>query len=164
MLEIEKSFLVRKLPANLSSFKSEKIKQGYIETPGSKLRIRSKGDKFELTKKARANPNDASVQTEETIMLTAQEFERIWPLVDKYLEKIRYTIPLDKGLTAELDVYQGNLAGHAVVEVEFESEEQMKSFEAPEWFGRDITQEDFSANDFLAGKSFVEIKHYLDEK
>jgi CYTH domain-containing protein len=37
-------------------------------------------------------------------------------------------------------------------EVEFISEEQMKLFKKPDWFGRDITQEDFSANVFLAGK------------
>lgn len=48
-----------------------------------------------------------------------------------------------------------------VVEVEFDSKKQMESFIPPDWFGKDITQEDFSANSFLAGKNYSEIKKYL---
>lgn len=37
----------------------------------------------------------------------------------------------------------------------------MKSFHPPSWFGKDVTQEDFSANSFLAGKTLTEIKTYI---
>lgn len=161
MIEIEKTFLVKNVPTELSKFKALKIKQGYIVSKGSKLRIRSKGDKYEFTKKQRIDPSNASVQQEENINLTSEEFEKLWKLVDEYLEKTRYIIPLPGGLTAEIDVFDGKLAGLVFVDVEFSDESQLETFIPPDWFGRDISQEEFAANDFLAGKNFQDIKNLL---
>jgi len=161
MLEIEKTFLLNEIPGNLSSYKSEQIKQGYLSSPPSPLRIRKKGNKFELTKKLPTKEGDYSSAEEINIPLTEYEFNKLWPLTERSLEKIRYYVPLDNNLMAELDVFQENLKGLAFVEVEFLSEEQMKSFQSPKWFGKDVTQEDFSSNSFLAGKSFSEIEPYL---
>lgn len=161
MIEIEKTFLVKKIPANLPSYKSYQIKQGYISSPPSPLRIRQKGDKFELTKKIPIKKGDYSSAQEINILLTEYEFKKLWPLVEKYLEKTRYNIPLSNNLIAELDIYKGDLEGLSVVEVEFISQEQMDSFIPPEWFGKDVTQEEFSANSFLAGKKYSEIKQFL---
>ena len=161
MLEIEKTFLVKNIPQNLDSLKFYKIKQGYISSGPSPLRIRQKGDKYELTKKLFLKENDFSQAEEINIYLTEYEFNKLWPLVEKSLEKTRYIVPLQDNLFAELDIYSGKLDGFMVVEVEFENEEKMNSFVSPDWFGKDITQEDFAANVFLAGKSFEEIKRYL---
>ena len=158
MLEIEKTYLVKNIPKNLSLYKSEKIKQGYISSTPSPLRIRQKGHKFELTKKLPIKENDYSMAEEINIPLTEFEFDRLWPTVEKYLEKTRYYIPLENNLVAELNLFEGNLKGLAFVEVEFESEVKMASFNPPLWFGKDVTQEDFAANCFLAGKTFIEIK------
>lgn len=161
MIEIEKTFLVKQIPNNLSQYKSQKIKQGYLSPSPSPLRIRQKGEKFELTKKLPLKQGDFSSAEEINIPLTEYEFSKLWPLVEKSLEKIRYLIPLDSGLVAELDVFGKTLEGLSFVEVEFVSQEQMNSFTPPDWFGKDVTQEDFSANVFLAGKNFSEIKKYL---
>ncbi len=158
MIEIEKTFLVKDIPFDLSPFLSEIIHQGYISSTPSPLRIRQKGSKFELTKKIPLKEGDFSSAEEININLTQYEFDKLWPLVEKSLEKIRYRIPLANNLTAELDVYQGNLKGLMFVEVEFSSETEMNHFTPPDWFGTDITQEKFSANSFLAGKSFEEVK------
>ncbi len=157
MIEIEKTFLVKNVPADLERYKSFKIKQGYISKPPSPLRIRQKGDKFELTKKIPLKQGDVSSAEEINIYLREDEFLKLWPLVVFSLEKTRYLIPLENNLTAELDIFEGRLEGLAFVEVEFSSEEEMSNFIVPEWFGQDITQEDFSANVFLAGKTFEEI-------
>ena len=161
MIEIEKTFLVKTLPQNLSSYKSFKIKQGYISSTAPVLRIRQKGDKFELTKKLPIKPNDWSSSEEINIPLTKEEFDKLWPLTQKSLQKTRYLIPLSNNLMAELDVFEQKLNGLAWVEVEFSSEEEMNNFQKPDWFGKDITQEDFAANSFLAGKTFEEIKKYF---
>lgn len=158
MLEIEKTYLVKKIPNNLSSYKSDRIRQGYISSPPSPLRIRQKGSKFELTKKLPLKNEDKSSTEEINIPLTEYEFNKLWPLTEKSLEKTRYYIPLKEDLIGELDIFQGDLKGLFFIEVEFVSEKQMKSFQPPEWFGKDITQEDFSSNCFLAGKTFSEIK------
>lgn len=161
MIEIEKTFLIKRLPDNFSLYKPIKIKQGYISNPPSPLRIRQKEDKFEITKKLPLKPGDFSLAEEINIPLTKFEFNKIWSLVERFLEKDRYNIPINDNLIAELDIYKGDLKGLSVVEVEFKSEEQMNSFQPLEWFGRDITQENFSSNSFLAGKSFEEIKKYF---
>jgi CYTH domain-containing protein len=161
MIEIEKTFLIKQFPKNISSYKSQKIKQGYISSSSSPLRIRQRGNKFEITKKIPLKEGDFSSVNEINIPLTESEFNKLWPLVEKSLEKTRYLISIKNSLTAELDVFEKELKGLSFVEVEFTSQEQMASFNPPEWFGKDITQEDFSANIFLAGKSFLEIKKYL---
>lgn len=161
MLEIEKTYLVKTIPINLNQYKSYKIKQGYISPTPGPLRIRQKGDKFELTKKFPIKKNDYSIYEEINIYLSEYEFNKFWPLVEKSLEKTRYLIPLDNNLIAELDVYQGILKGLSIVEVEFKSKKEMNSFKPPKWFGKDITQEEFSSNFFLAGKNFSEIKNFL---
>jgi CYTH domain-containing protein len=161
VLEIEKTFLVKKIPLDLSSFTSHQIKQGYISTSSPALRIRQKNNKFELTKKIPLRDGDSSVIEEINIPLTQEEFNKLWPLVEKSLEKIRYEIPLNDNLVIELDIFQGSLKGLIVAEVEFTSEEKMKLFKPPEWFGKDITQDDFSSNVFLAGKKFSEVEKYF---
>lgn len=161
MIEIEKTFLVKQLPLNISQYKSQKIKQGYISLSPSPLRIRQKGDKFELTKKLPLIEKDFSSAEEINIPLTEYEFNKLWPLVEKSLEKTRYIIPIKDNLIAELDMFEKELEGLSFVEVEFISQQQMESFIPLDWFGKDITQENFSANVFLAGKNFEEIKKYL---
>lgn len=161
MLEIEKTFLVKKLPNNFKAYPSTKIKQGYLSKAPSPLRIRQNGNKFELTKKLFPEPGNFDLAEELNIPLTREEFDLLWSLVDRSLDKTRYLMPLGNKLTVELNIYDGPLSGLVFAEVEFESEEQAKSFIAPDWFGKDITDEDFSDNSFLAGKSFEEIKKYL---
>jgi adenylate cyclase len=163
MLEIESTNLVKELPKNLDLYNHEPIRQGYLSLPPSPLRIRQKGEKFELTKKFPVEGQDFSTAEEITILLTADEFNKLWPLVERSLEKVRYKIPLTEGLVAELDIFLGRLKGLAMVEVEYQSKEQMLAFKKPEWFGRDITREEFSANSFLAGKSFEEIKRFIEK-
>ncbi|MFA7676219.1 MAG: adenylate cyclase [Candidatus Shapirobacteria bacterium] len=163
MLEIEKTYLVEKIPNNLSEYKGHQIKQGYISSTPSPLRIRKNDNKFELTKKLPVKEGDFGIAEELNIPLTEDEFKKLWPLVEKYLEKTRYYIPLENNLIAELNIYKGDLEGLVFVEVEFKSEVEMELFEAPDWFGKDVTQDDFSANSFLAGKNFLEIKKYIEQ-
>jgi len=161
MLEIEKTFLVKTIPTYLSSRKFFKIKQGYISSSPSPLRIRQKGNKFELTKKSPLKEGDFSSFEETNIYLTQYEFDKLWPLVEKSLEKTRYLIPLGNNLTAELDIFENDLMGLSFVEVEFSSQKEMDKFQKPDWFGQDVTQEKFSANAFLAGKKLADIKKYI---
>jgi len=160
MLEIEKTFLIKKIPTNLSSYPSHQIKQGYLSSPPSPLRIRQKDNKFEITKKIPLKESFSSVE-EINIPLTDIEFNKLWSLTERSLEKIRYNIPLENNLIAELDVFKGDLEGTSFVEVEFTSEKQMAEFKKPDWFGKDVTQEDFSANSFLAGKTFSQVEKYF---
>jgi len=162
MIEIEKTFLVKKLPSDLSKYKSVQIKQGYLSPSPSPLRIRQKDSYFEITKKIPLKEGDYSSVEEINIPLTEFEFQKLWNLTDRHLEKTRYLIPLTDGLTGELDIFQNDLNGLYFIEIEFSSKEQMDSFVSPDWFGKDVTQEEFSANSYLAGKNFSQIKEFLE--
>lgn len=49
--------------------------------------------------------------------------------------------PSSPSLTAELDLFSGELAGLVILEVEFPSLEDAVSFTPPAWFGRDVTED-----------------------
>jgi CYTH domain-containing protein len=48
-MEIEKKFLLRRLPTGIS--KGTKILQGYLSVGDPEVRVRAKGEKFYLTRK-----------------------------------------------------------------------------------------------------------------
>ena len=88
---------------------------------------------------------------EEEIEIEPGRFERLWPLTEgRRIEKRRYELPADDGLTIELDVYEGALAGLVVAEVEFDSEQRADTFAGPGWLGREVTDDARYKNQRLA--------------
>ena len=134
-MEIERKYLVKYLPENIEDYEQKHIAQGYLCT-NPVLRIRRSNDAYFLTYKGPG----LMAREEHEFPLTAEAFEHMLPKVDGILiEKIRYMIPLNEKLTAELDVFQGVLAPLRLVEVEFSSIEEADHFVAPDWFGDDVT-------------------------
>lgn len=143
--EIEKKFLVKQLP-NLENYEKQYIKQGYIST-NPVLRIRQKNDKYIFTFKGKGTLQRIELEQE----LSKEEFDNLWQKVEgEPIIKTRYIIPLENGLKAELDIYEGNLLGFKNVEVEFETIEQANDFVAPDWFGEDITNNIKYTNAYLS--------------
>jgi adenylate cyclase len=100
--------------------------------------VRRRGGQAYLTVKS----GGGRVRVEEEIEIDDGRFERLWPLTEgRRIEKTRYEIPADGGLTIELDVYTGALDGLVTAEVEFGSEEAADAYEPPEWLGEDITED-----------------------
>jgi CYTH domain-containing protein len=161
MLENEYTFLVKKLPDDLSKCPKKEIKQGYFSDMPSPLRVRQSDDKYTLTKKVPLVEGDHSRYNETEIPIKKEEFDRLWPVTKKSLTKIRYYYPLENNLKAEIDVYHGKLEGYMNVEVEFPSEEVRSTFKIPDWFGADITQADWSANSILCDMTYDEIKKII---
>lgn len=139
-MEIEKKYLVKELPAQLEAFPHKTLTQSYISRePVIRLRKIEQGHKadYVLTVKGKG----LSVRQEFELPLTEEEYERLLPKTEgRVLSKVRYQIPLEQGYTAELDQFQGELAGLTLVEVEFPTEEAMAAFTAPDWFGEDVSQ------------------------
>lgn len=134
-MEIERKFLVKELPENLESYPQQRISQGYLCTDPV-VRIRRSNDDYYLTYKGKG----MMVREEYNLPLTEDAFHHMLPKVDGILiDKIRYLIPLDGKLTAELDIFQGTLAPLRIVEVEFNTEEEALAFTPPSWFGDDVT-------------------------
>ena len=75
-LELELTFLAKELPESIKTVKPIRIVDIYIpDTPEhSHLRLRQKGEKYEITKKMPVVEGNASEQIEQTILLTKEEF------------------------------------------------------------------------------------------
>ena len=146
-LEIERKFLVDRLPDGLPE--GEPIEQGYlaIGDDGVEVRVRRRGDATSLTIKS----GPGMVRTEEEFPIDVRRFESLWPLTEgRRVTKTRHLIPLDGGLTAELDVYGGDHDGLLTAEIEFASVEASDAFAPPAWLGRDVTGDRRFANQALA--------------
>ena len=135
-VEIERKYLIRRLPENLSQYQCKKIAQGYICT-NPVVRIRKSDDEYYLTYKGKG----LMAREEYNLPLTQEGYEHMLPKIDgRLIEKSRYLIPLEGKLTAELDIFEGDLAPLIIVEVEFDSLDAANSFIPPEWFGEDVTE------------------------
>jgi CYTH domain-containing protein len=157
MIENERSFLVER-PPDLSGASSKEIEQHYLSDERTPLRIRAAGGRFELTKKIPLSEGDLSRHEEITIPLSSGEYGMLAALAKRSVRKTRHMLPLPGGLTAEIDVFHGPLEGLIMAEVEFPDEKTRESFAPPPWFGRDVSQEAWSTNAYLAGRTYAEIE------
>lgn len=162
-IEYEKTYLARTRPPGLNLASSEKLIDVYFPDDPAvhpRLRIRQKGDRFELTKKLPISENDASAHSETTIELTQQEFDELTAQSKRRVEKTRFYLPIE-GRDAEIDVFEGKLKGLVLLDFEFSNANEMKDFLKPEVCLADVTQEEFIAGGLLAGKSYEDIEEEL---
>jgi CYTH domain-containing protein/CHAD domain-containing protein len=148
-VEIERKFLVVHPPADLAQYPSRRIEQGYlaVDPEGAVVRLRRRGEDRILTFKAGYGIERA----EEELDLDAERFERLWPItLGRRVEKVRYEIPAAEGLTIELDVYEGPLAGLVTAEIEAPSRELVDGFAAPPWMRLDVSDDRRYGNASLA--------------
>jgi len=162
-VELERTFLLKKIPEKLKDCKFIEIFDIYIpqSVPHPILRIRKRGDVFEMTKKSPIE-NDSSEQEEYTISLSEKEFSELSVLEGKRLRKIRHFYPVNNK-TAEIDFYLDDLEGLVTVDFEFDSSEEKSSFTIPDFCLAEVTQEEFVAAGYLAGKKYEDIQSFLEK-
>ena len=163
MIELERTFLAKKLPSELKQAKKKQMLDVYLPSSAShpNLRIRKNGDKYEITKKELTG-NDYSKLSEKTIPLTKEEFEELITLKGKRVAKTRHVFN-HNGTTCEFDVFEEELKGLVLVDFEFETEEEKKKFVMPDFCLIEVTQEEFAAGGFLAGKKYEDIEKELEK-
>ena len=137
--EIERKFLVDRLPDPADLGAGVAMRQGYVaEEDGVAVRVRITDDEARLTIKA----GDGVSRTEVELPLDVDEAASQWPFSEgRRIAKRRHRVDLPGGRVAEVDVYAGPLEGLLTVEVEFASEADAAAFVAPSWFGREVTTE-----------------------
>lgn len=134
-MEIERKFLIKKLPDNLTSYKARKIEQAYLCTDPV-VRVRRNNDDYYLTYKSKG----MIVREEYNFPLTKEAYGHLLAKADgNIITKTRYEIPEKDNLTIELDVFEGKFDGLLLAEVEFASEEEALGYIPPEWFGEDVS-------------------------
>jgi len=146
--EIERKFVAETFPVEAAGAPAVAIEQGYLAVDEEfEVRLRRAGGERLLTVKGGHGESREEVE----VRLYAEQFEALWPLTEgRRLRKTRYRLGLGGGLVAEVDRYEGGLAGLVVVEVEFPSAEASRSFKPPPWLGREVTGDAAYANQTLA--------------
>lgn len=145
-VEIERKFLVSDPPLG-DARRIEEIEQGYLAAGKGEVRLRRRDGRLLLTAKG----GEGLSREEAEIELSPEQFDRLWPLTEgRRIRKRRHRIPHGGGLEIELDVYEDDLAGLVVAEVEFGSEQEAHQFEPPGWLGADVTGENAYMNRTLA--------------
>jgi len=145
MIERERRFLVVNVPTDLPH--PFRIVQGYLVTQPAAVRVRRRDDDYFLTIKT----GSGMARTEIERRLEADEFEALWAVAAALrIEKRRYVIALPNGDAAELDLFDGELAGRRIVEVEFGDDADAAAFVPPDWFGREVTDDGRYTNTALA--------------
>jgi CYTH domain-containing protein len=146
--EIERKFLVDRLPDSLDVYPHTRIHQGYLiaTDSGMELRIRQKAGRFYQTVKT----GEGLSRTEIEIFLSKDQFDDLWPhTTGRRVSKMRFNVPVGDYVT-ELDRFEDDLTGLLLVEVEFLSVEESRQFEPPEWFGAEVTNDKRYKNKWLA--------------
>lgn len=142
-MEIERKFLVNDLSdINLEIYDCKKIIQDYLYV-----------DKLTAIRKRKIIQNDIekyiyTIKTGKTGLsvneiekeISKDVYDKLIPKKEyNQISKNRYIIPYKKGLKIELDVFDDLFTGIIFAEIEFESEEQAKKIELPNWFGKEVS-------------------------
>lgn len=144
-MEIERKFLVHKVPEQLEQYEKSHIEQGYLTT-NPVVRIRRMDDQYYLTYKS----SGMMERQEAEFPLTKEAYEILKTKVEgRIITKNRYRIPYEIW-TIELDCFLGELEGMVLAEVEFSSTEEAKEFLIPDWFKKEVTFEKQYHNSYLS--------------
>ena len=147
-MEIERKYLIQKLPDDLEKYSHKKIQQAYLCT-NPVVRIRRQDQDYFLTYKG----GGLMVREEYNLPLNQEAYEHLLKKADGIiLSKTRYLLPLTDVLTIELDVFDTPYEGLWLAEVEFPTEEEANAFTPPEWFGEDVTFSSAYHNSTLSRK------------
>lgn len=158
-MEIERKYLLARLPEGLDRYPRHEIEQGYLCSRPT-LRIRRIDDQFVLTVKERVvTDSSAIVNREEEFAMSADSYRQLREKCDgRLLTKTRYKIPLAQmhpdghygQWVAELDRFHGRHEGLSLVEVEFRIIDEANSFVPPDWFGQEVSNDPHYRNSYLA--------------
>ena len=146
-VEIERKYLIKKLPDNLAEYESHLIEQAYLCTDPT-IRVRKSDDDYYMTYKGRG----LLERTEYNLPLNKDAYEKLVKKAEgNIISKRRYVIPIDgSDLKIELDVFDDPFAPLIMAEVEFGSVEESEGFIPPEWFDKEVTEDPAYHNSNMA--------------
>ena len=150
-MEIERKFLIKKLPENLEQYQCLHIEQAYLCT-STVIRIRKQDEEYYLTYKG----TGLLAREEYNLPLSKEGYEHLRPKADgNIISKKRYLIPItDTALKVELDVFDAPFAPLIIAEVEFPDVESANAFTPLNWFQKDVTEDPAYHNSNLSKQTF----------
>lgn len=158
-MEIERKFLVRKLPENLDRYDCKYLEQAYISTaPVIRIRaiknIANNTKQYVLTVKSEG----MLAHQEYELEITESAYNNLMQKTEgNTISKYRYIIPLEDKLKVELDVFTGDFDGVVMGEIEFPTEEYAKKYDPPAYLGKEVTFDKRFHNNTMTKMSSDEI-------
>lgn len=151
--EIERKFLIKKLPQNITKHPSKKIIQWYFkDKDDKKIRLRKVISKWLIEYFQTIKQWHGLIRKELEEKISKETFEKLWKKVwNRYLEKTRYVLPYKKQ-KIELDIYQGKLNWLITSEIEFKNPLESRKFIVPKRFDKELTGDRKYSNASLAKK------------
>lgn len=128
-MEIERKYVVEGSGWETLATRHYDILQGYLCADGLRtVRVRLRDEEGFLTIKG-PSTTDGLARFEWEKRLTKEEALALFALCHPgRVGKTRYILEMEEGLKLELDVFYGENEGLVLAEIEFESEEQSRSF------------------------------------
>lgn len=165
-MEIERKFLLNKLPENLDTCTCYQMEQAYVTT-SPVIRVRKKIDitngttnacKYILTIKSKG----LLAHEEYELDLDEEGYNNVLKKAEgNVITKNRYIIPLGDGLIFELDIFKGIFDGLILGEIEFPSEEMAKKYTPPEFVSEEVTYDRRFSNSSMSKMSESEISEII---
>lgn len=166
-MEIERKFLITKLPENLEQYSCHYLEQVYIST-NPVIRVRKKqsikpSESPESTHYILTVKSSGMMSRQEFEMeLSEEEYENLLSKGESNtISKRRYEIPLENNLTLELDIFDGTFDGLVLGEIEFTSEEDAKKYNPSELMVKEVTFDSRFHNSTLSKMSQTEISDLI---
>lgn len=162
IIELERRFLLSELPPGLS--RPRRIRDLYIE--GTRLRLRTVEDpdgvvlRRKLGHKRRAEEADPSVVNHTSLYLNETESETLSSLPGRSVVKTRWIVEAN-GHRAAVDIFEGELEGLTMLEVDFNTYEDMDAYIPPGWAGDEVTHLDEFSGGGLSALGSDELEELL---
>jgi adenylate cyclase len=159
--EIERKWILPATP-QLDGRVSESIRQGYLFSGASEMRVRRTENACFMTVKRAGDGYRQEWESE----IPEWVFDAIWPNTKgSRLRKTRYSWKDDR-VRFEVDIYEGKLAGLMVLEVEFRSKRAAAAFQLPDWAAgaREVTEDARFSNAALASAGPKKLKRLFERE
>lgn len=154
--EIERKFFVKQMP-DLSGIKPLHCERYFLERIEEKeVRISKVGSQYFYEEKSDLSDLE---RTREKREITKEEFDNLRQGAFEGLVRDKYNISDNPSIA--IQVYHGRFEGLVRAEVEFDSEEQAKSFNPPLWMGEEMTGLPIARDSSLINLTDDEFKKYL---
>ena len=153
-LELERRYLLRELPSDLAEQANGwLIVDRYIVNTRLRLRrmteMESGKTMFKFGQKYRASSQSGVETTMTNIYLDEKEYHSLSKLEAREIVKRRYRY-VNGGLEYGIDVFEGELSGLILAEIECETEQECERLQPPSFSLREVTEDIFFTGGFLA--------------
>lgn len=160
--EHERRFLVRTAPAEITGAPYVRISDRYIDASRLRLRaMRPSADGNPIFKFCKKYGGDGPLsEPVVNIYLSKAEHTLLAALPGHTIVKRRYHVTWDRHRHA-VDVFEGELAGLVITEIEAPSVAELQSLAAPPWAGAEVTGDHWFEGSNLAGLTAQQLKARL---